>query len=371
MSTQTTRLQCPKCRFPMQPLTHGGVALAYCLECKGLWFEGEEVARVIGAEAGPFRENLHGPASRATPLPCPQRHGKLREVTLELPEDRTDASGCPECGGVWMDPEDLRRLRRHLPQPDVASEERIDSLNLRIDEAQREADEARITQRQQDLPSMLLLMSGPLAPMEIYSPVRRRPIATYALIAVNVVVFGLQVISPGNLFDLALVPNNFLRAIEPWTIVTAMFLHGNLLHLVGNMYFLAIFGDNVEDRMGAAEYLGLYVVGGLGAALAHMASMPGSDDPMLGASGAISAVLGAYAVLFPHRKLYMNLFIVMRRVPAVLYLAVWLALQFYFVSQGAPGVAWWAHIGGVAVGVAFAAVHRAVRAHRLLAAQTA
>jgi hypothetical protein len=139
-----------------------------------------------------------------------------------------------------MDPEDLRRLRRHLPQPDVASEERIASLNLRIDEAQREADEARITQRQRDLPSMLLLMSGPLAPMEIYSPVRRRPIATYALIAVNVVVFGLQAISPGSLFDLALVPNNFLQGIEPWTIVTAMFLHGNLLHLVGNMYFLAI-----------------------------------------------------------------------------------------------------------------------------------
>jgi membrane associated rhomboid family serine protease len=92
---------------------------------------------------------------------------------------------------------------------------------------------------------------------------------------------------------------------------------------------------------------------------------------MLGASGAISAVLGAYAVLFPHRKLYMNLLVMMRRVRAIWYVAVWLALQFYFALQGAPGVAWWAHIGGVAVGVAFAAIHRAVRAHRLLAAQGA
>lgn len=150
-----------------------------------------------------------------------------------------------------------------------------------------------------------------------------------------------------------------------------MFLHGNLLHVVGNMYFLAIFGDNVEDRIGPAEYLGLYFLGGVGAAVAHMASMPGSDEPMLGASGAISAVLGAYAYFFPRRRLYMNLFVVMRRVPAILYLAVWLAMQFYFVLQGAPSVAWWAHIGGVAAGVLFAAVHRAVLRRRLLAAQIA
>lgn len=365
--------QCPKCKLPMRPLTQSGVALSYCVECRGLWFDGDEVVRVIGdAEAGPFKENLAGSRSRATPLPCPRGHGKLREVTLEIPTDHADACGCPECAGVWMEPEDLRRIRTHLPQPDVASEERIESLKLRIDEAQHEADEAQVARREKDLPRLLLLMAFPLAPMEIYSPTRRRrPIATYALIAANVAVFILQLIIPGHLFNLALVPSAFLRGIEPWTILTQMFLHGDYLHILGNMYFLAIFGDNVEDRMGVAQYLALYVVGGIGATLAHIASNPSSTIPTLGASGAISAVMGAYVYLFPHRKLYMNLFVVMGRVPAIWYLAIWLAIQFYSALRGAPGVAWWAHIGGVAVGVAFAALHRAVVRRRLQAAQTA
>ncbi len=372
MVIQAEAAQCPKCKLPMQPLTHKGVALSYCLECKGLWFDGDEVGRVIGRdEVGPFRDNLGGPRSRVTPLPCPRNHGMLREVTLELETDRTEACGCPRCVGVWVEPEDLRRIRIHLPQPEVASEDRIESLKLRIDEAQREADEAQIARREKELPSMLLLLQAPLAPMEIYSPVRRRPIATYALITVNLAVFGLQLLAPGGLMRLALVPDAFVNGIAPWTMMTSMFLHGNLLHLTGNMYFLAIFGDNVEDRLGVGQYLTLYFVGGVGAALAHIAAAPSSDVPMLGASGAISAVMGAYAYLFPHRKLYMMLVVFMRRVRAVWYVAIWLAFQIYFAVHGAPGVAWWAHVGGLVVGAAFAAWHRATIRRRLATMETA
>jgi membrane associated rhomboid family serine protease len=352
----------------MQPLTHGGVALFCCVECKGLWFDGGEVARVIGdAEVGPFRDNLAGPRSRETPLPCPRGHETLREVTLELPADRADVCGCPECIGVWMEPEDLRRIRVHLPRPDVASEERVESLQFRIDDAQRQADDARAALREKELPRMVLFLQAPLAPMEIYSHVRRRPIITYALIAACAVVFALQ-IAAGGLTELALVPAAFLRGTAPWTIVTAMFLHGDVLHLAGNMYFLAIFGDNVEDRLSRGQYLLLYLLGGLGASLAHIASDPASTDYMLGASGAISAVMGAYAVLFPRRRLYMMLFVVMGRVRAIWYLALWLAMQFYFVFRGEPGVAWWAHIGGVIVGAALALLHRIIVRRRLQAA---
>jgi len=250
----------------------------------------------------------------------------------------------------------------------VASEERIESLGLRIDEAQREADEAQVAHRERALPSTLLLLQVPGAPVEIFSPVRHRPIATYALIAAIIATFGAQV-RLGGLMELALVPDAFLRGIAPWTIVTSMFLHGNYLHLFGNLYFLFIFGDNVEDRLGVGQYLALYFLGGVGAAIAHIVSDPSSDIPMLGASGAISAVMGAYVYLFPHRKLYVMLVVLMRRVRAIWYLLVWLAFQFYFAVQGAPGIAWWAHIGGVAVGVAFAALHRGVVRRRLQAAQ--
>ncbi|MGH2405166.1 MAG: rhomboid family intramembrane serine protease [bacterium] len=171
--------------------------------------------------------------------------------------------------------------------------------------------------------------------------------------------------------NLALVPAAFLNGIAPWALLTAMFLHGDLLHLAGNLYFLAIFGDSVEDRLGLGEYLALYFLGGVAASLVHIATAPSSDIPMLGASGAISAVMGAYVYLFPHRKLYVMAVVFMHRVRAVWYLVLWLALQVYFAVQGAPGVAWWAHIGGAAFGVAFAAFHRAVIRRRLQSAQAA
>lgn len=369
MSVHAAAAQCPKCHLPMQALTHGGVALSHCVECQGLWFDGEEVSRVIGpAEVGPFRAGLTGERSRATPLPCARGHGRLREVTLELPTDRADACGCPDCLGVWMEARDLRRIRPHLPQADVASDERIEALELRLAEAQHQADDAKAARREAELPPMLFLMQAPLAPLKIYSAVRRRPLVTYTLITANAAVFGLQWVS-GGLFELALVPAWFLQGLQPWTILTAMFLHGDVFHLLGNMYFLAVFGDNVEDRVGVPRYLILYLLGGFGASLAHIAADAASTIPTLGASGAISAVMGAYVALFPHRKLYVTLFVVMRRVRAVWFLAVWLAFQFYYAFQGAPGVAWWAHIGGVAVGAGLAAVHRAMIRRRLQAAQ--
>lgn len=360
---------CPKCKLRLQPLTHGGVALFYCLECRGLWFDGSEVVRVIGdAEAGPLKDNLVGPRSRAIPLACPRGHGGLREVTLELPDYRTDASGCPECCGVWMEATDLTRIRPHLPHPEVASDERIESLKLRVKEAQQAADEARLARQEKALPSMLFLIQAPLAPIKFYSGVRRRPFATYGLIAANIAVFLLQWASPGSwTSDFALVPRNFMQGAAPWTLLTAMFLHGSLFHLAGNMYFLGIFGDNVEDRLGVPQYLALYVLGGLLAWLVQIASAPQADVPIIGASGAISAVMGAYASLFPHRKLYVMVIFFMRRVRALWYLIIWLAFQIYLAIQGVPGVAWWAHIGGLVAGVAFAVVHRGLVRRRIRA----
>jgi Zn-finger nucleic acid-binding protein len=245
---------------------------------------------------------------------------------------------CPECSGIWLDGGEVTRM-------DPAGGARAEGLEFRVTEAQRQADDEQIADQQETFqakaseaqPGEWLFQFLVGLPREVYSPVR---------IAACVLVFVVELIST----TLAVSTQTALP-MQPLT-------HGG----VALTYCLECKGLWFEGEEVARV---------IGAALAHMASMPGSAQPMLGASGAISAVLGAYAVLFPHRKLYMNLFIMMRRVPAVLYVAIWLALQFYFVSQGAPGVAWWAHIGGVAVGVALAAVHRAVRAHRLLAAQGA
>jgi hypothetical protein len=149
-----------------------------------------------------------------------------------------------------------------------------------------------------------------------------------------------------------------------------MFLHGGAVHLLGNMYFLWVFGDNVEDRLGIGEYLALYLAGGVAADLVQIAVNPGSTIPTVGASGAISAIMGAYVYLFPARRMYAMFFYRLYRVPVWIYLGIYMLFQFISalgaLGGDGGGVAWWAHIGGFAFGAAAAALHRAVVRRRIV-----
>jgi membrane associated rhomboid family serine protease len=143
------------------------------------------------------------------------------------------------------------------------------------------------------------------------------------------------------------------------SLFTAMFLHGGWMHLIGNMWFLAIFGNNVEDRLGHLPYLGFYLVGGLAAAAFHWAGQPLSVTPVIGASGAVAAVLGAYAITWPWARVrtlvFLLIFITILDFPALLVLGVWFATQLLNATHDARGggeqVAWWAHVGGFVAGV--------------------
>jgi hypothetical protein len=145
---------------------------------------------------------------------------------------------------------------------------------------------------------------------------------------------------------------------SPWlTLLTCIFLHGGWMHFLGNMWFLHIFGDNVEDRFGHFGYLLFYLGGGVAVSVAHLLSAPGSQVPTIGASGAIACVMGAYMLLYPHAKVLTALpifvFVQMFVVPAPLFLGFWFLLQLVegtFTDRTGAGVAWWAHIGGFAVG---------------------
>jgi len=141
------------------------------------------------------------------------------------------------------------------------------------------------------------------------------------------------------------------------TPLTSMFMHGGWFHLIGNMWFLAIFGDNVEDVMGPFKFFVFYILCGLAAAAAQVISGPASVVPMVGASGAIGGVMGAYAMLFPrapvHMLVFFGFFITRVVVPAVLMLGYWFVLQLLggMVAAGHGGVAFWAHIGGFVAGI--------------------
>lgn len=139
----------------------------------------------------------------------------------------------------------------------------------------------------------------------------RTPIVNYALIVINVLVFLWMFLNSGNLeniyYEYALIPANFLNGIDLGDIkdmFTSMFMHGGWMHLIGNMLYLWIFGDNIEDRLGHLGYLLFYLAGGLAAALLQTIISPSSQIPMVGASGAIAAVLGAYLVMYPNSRVY-------------------------------------------------------------------
>jgi membrane associated rhomboid family serine protease len=223
-----------------------------------------------------------------------------------------------------------------------------------------------------------------LIPLKNLDPRRSLPIITLFIIAANVAVFLYQITLPPQAAESfvrtwGLVPSKLQLALSGhhYTLVnalipvfTCMFLHGGFLHILGNMWFLWIFGANLEDRVGAISYLLIYFVCGIVSGLTQAAFSWGSHIPSIGASGAISGVLGAYIVLFPASRILtlVPLFIIWftARIPALVFIGLWFIVQFLsgvgsLGPRGAAntgGVAWWAHIGGFLFGVFLARLMR-------------
>lgn len=202
---------------------------------------------------------------------------------------------------------------------------------------------------------------------------RSVPVVNLSLIGINIVIFLLQ-ISKGSDLDLfnyyyGLVParyfvpdirDYFSFNQQVFALFSFMFLHGSFLHLLGNMWSLYIFGDNVEDRLGPARYLFFYLCCGLASGLSHMFLNPQSDIPTIGASGAIAGIMGAYFLLFPTAKVLTLIPIIIIpwfvEIPAFFFLGFWFLMQFINAAGNhgqAGGIAWWAHIGGFVFGMIF------------------
>ncbi len=208
------------------------------------------------------------------------------------------------------------------------------------------------------------------------NPIGRAPVVTYLLIGTCVVVFLWQLsqnaehvaysygMIPAVLFGTAELPRG-LAVLPPWaTIFTSMFIHAGWLHIGGNMLFLWIFGNNVEDVLGHFRYLLLYLLGGVAAAMGQGLSDPSSTVPMIGASGAIAGVLGAYLLVYPNANVHvLVLIIIILRivtVPAWIMLGLWFAAQLVsgLLSGGGAGVAFWAHVSGFVTGIILLALMR-------------
>ncbi len=202
-------------------------------------------------------------------------------------------------------------------------------------------------------------------PIRDHNPSHRTPYVTYALIVANVAMYllTLPATESGQMLwaRLALYPLAVSHGEMLWGLATHMFLHAGLMHLAGNMLFLYIFGDNMEDQMGHVGFLAFYLACGLAAATLQILSDPQASVPMVGASGAIAGVMGGYLLLYPRARIDILIIIVViarvLTVPAWTMLILWFGMQIFggFTTLGASGgVAYWAHAGGFAAGVVLA-----------------
>jgi len=211
-----------------------------------------------------------------------------------------------------------------------------------------------------------------MIPVRDTIPSKNHPIVNNVLIGVNIVIFLSQLAmgSSGDIlvYVFGLVPARysvdsvfyyFFTGPGMVSFLSFMFLHGGFLHLAGNMWFLYIFGDNVEDQMGHMRYLAFYLASGIGSGLIHIAFNVGSDIPVIGASGAIAGVMGAYLLLYPHAKILTLIPIIIIpwfiEIPAYFFLGIWFVIQFINAAMthgDLSGVAWQAHVGGFVIGMA-------------------
>jgi len=232
-----------------------------------------------------------------------------------------------------------------------------------------------------------------LLPIQDENPTYSKPVITVALLSANVMVFIYQMIlGPAGeqlfIFGTAVIPYELTHFVDrttfsipstryaypaallpfPLTLFSAMFTHGGFMHLGGNMLYLWIFGNNIEDAMGHGRFFIFYMITGLGATMVHVLSDPNSTIPMIGASGAIAGILGAYFVLYPKAKIktfvVLIIFIQIIYVPAVFILGFWFLRQ--IIGIGSDDIAWYAHIGGFLVGMFLVRRFKRPRSRRII-----
>ncbi len=209
-----------------------------------------------------------------------------------------------------------------------------------------------------------------MIPYKDDNPTRTFPFVTILIIAINIFVFLFEITHPLGMktitYSFGAIPHNILRfetnqPVHPAiTVFTSMFMHGGIFHLAGNMLYLWIFGNNIEDRLGHLRFIIFYILCGIVAAYAHAFTNSDSTIPMIGASGAVSGILGAYLYLFPRAGIYtiifLGFFVTTVKIPALIVISFWAIIQFInsIISstvREAGGVAWFAHLGGFLAGL--------------------
>ncbi len=283
---------------------------------------------------------------------------------VDVPGDRPiEVDSCGTCRGLWLDGGEAARL--------TGSRGALSRRTAAVPTAPRADDAGPLNEpppgQEKTSVGWYLFQLFTSVPVEVYNPRRRPALACLALLVACVVVFVFEVgaiVSGDASFTSrwGAVPATMARGEHLASIVTYMFLHGGVLHLVGNAWFLWTFGDNVEDRIGRLRFLALFTGCGVAGFALHALLTSSPQVPLVGASGAIAGLMGAYLALFPRAQLYQVVLFIRFKVPVRFYVGGWAALNVLLGMaslgpHGADGdVAWWCHVGGFVSGLGWAKV---------------
>jgi membrane associated rhomboid family serine protease/Zn-finger nucleic acid-binding protein len=353
-------MQCPVCKVTLTEREVAGAALQFCSNCGGLLCPRDTFRQYLAAlQQSPLDE-----------LTTSELLGRKAVPPFLLPPEAKSCPGCGEamasfnyaydsniildrcsnCNLIWADRDEIIKVAQY-----VKSNPTVEKLGKAL--AGLEEESATFREMAEELPDMMAsaLRFG-LLPISDEAKTSRFPLMTVLLILSNLVIFFLSQ-SAEALEQFAFIPTLFFRGRDLHRLVTSQFLHAGFLHLAGNMLFLWIFGDNVEDRFGRVPFLVAYMFFGAAADIAHAVTTAHPDVPCVGASGAISGVMGCYFILFPQARIRTAIGRWVVPVHACFYLAWWFLMQLLFSAFDST-VAYFAHIGGFLVGAIVALVYR-------------
>ena len=345
------RKVCPHCTTAfLTPTRYQDTDIELCQTCGGLWFEKQALNELLAeqtADAGMDYTQRLGNKVGPTDLKCPDCRGVLKHYHL-LQDFTLEVDVCAKCEGVWVEHDEVEALQ-HSPRLQGA----LAPVNKKTHAG-----------------TWLFQFFSHL-PVEYNIPPHRTPWVTWALMLLNVLIFASYAAYPAlaenTIAQFASRPDLISRGDHLWGLLTSTFLHGNLIHLAGNMYFLWLTGDNLEEALGHWRFLALYLLCGIGASAVSLFFNWGSDIPSLGASGAIAGLFAMYGLWFRHASLTFMVIIYQVKLAPMYYMLIWLGLNFLGMLIGEDGVDYWGHIGGFAVGMIIALLlHRWVIEHNPL-----
>lgn len=335
---------CPRCTFPLKVVQDptNKVELDHCSRCGGNFLEPGDAGKTFGNMAEPgvwlaHKNTMHlGPSKLLSPV----NQEPMEAYIVASDSNAVEVDYCKASKGLWLDGKEGQKLVKIMQENNRKSE----------DEPPTE-DEPGL------LSYLFQLLTG--LPIEAYNPVKKPPIALYTIGGVILACFLLQLFIDPKFSSMSFfskvgsVPSEIVHGSKIWGLITYAFFHGGFAHILGNLYFFHVFGDNVEDTMGSTNFVLIFFITSALGALAHIVFFPQSSIPLVGASGAISGLMGAYLVLFPNVDVWWVFIVYRMRVPVMVYLLFWIGYQVVMavISKGGGGVAFLAHIGGFAGGL--------------------